>query len=46
VLAVLGPQGRQLSWAISGCPNSCAQAQLADAGILVTKAVKDADGER
>ncbi len=46
VLAALGPKGRQLSWAISGCPNSCAQPQLADAGILVTKAVKGENGER
>ncbi|WP_432823706.1 nitrite/sulfite reductase [Trichloromonas sp.] len=46
VLDALGPKGRMLSWAISGCPNSCAQVQLADAGILVTKAVKDANGER
>jgi sulfite reductase beta subunit-like hemoprotein len=46
VLAILGPEGKKLSWAISGCPNSCAQAQLADAGILVTKVVKAADGQR
>ncbi len=46
VLNVLGPKGQQLDWAISGCPNSCAQVQLADAGILVTKAVKAANGER
>ena len=46
VLAALGPKGEQLSWAISGCPNSCAQAQLADAGILTTGLVKDAEGTR
>lgn len=44
--AALGPQGRRLSWAISGCPNSCAQPQLAEVGILVSKAVKEASGER
>lgn len=46
VLDVLGPKGRMLSWAISGCLNSCAQPQLADAGILVTRTVKGANGER
>ncbi|MDX9708983.1 MAG: nitrite/sulfite reductase [Trichloromonas sp.] len=46
VLDVLGPEGQKLSWAISGCPNSCAQAQLADAGILATHSVKTADGAR
>jgi sulfite reductase beta subunit-like hemoprotein len=46
VLDVLGPEGRTFSWAISGCLNSCAQAQLADAGILATHLVKTADGTR
>jgi len=46
LLAALGPEGQKLSWAISGCPNSCAQAQLADAGILATHSVKAADGAR
>lgn len=30
----LGDRGRSLSWAISGCPNSCSQPQLADFGII------------
>lgn len=46
LLATLGPEGQALSWAISGCPNGCAQPQLAEAGILVSKTVKDASGER
>ena len=33
----LGPAGLKLTWAISGCPNSCAQPQLADAGIIVSR---------
>jgi sulfite reductase beta subunit-like hemoprotein len=32
--------------AISGCPNSCAQPQLADFGIIAGKKVKNAEGER
>jgi sulfite reductase beta subunit-like hemoprotein len=31
---VLGEKGQSLSWAISGCPNSCSQPQLADYGIV------------
>jgi ferredoxin-nitrite reductase len=45
LLEQLGPTGAGLTWAISGCPNCCAQPQLADAGIVVTK-VATADGER
>lgn len=32
--ATLGDGSRALSWAISGCPNSCSQPQLADYGII------------
>ena len=32
--AILGDSSRALSWAISGCPNSCSQPQLADFGII------------
>lgn len=46
VLAVMGEKARALDWAISGCPNSCAQPQLAQAGILTTKVVRDAEGNR
>jgi len=31
---ILGEQGRSLSWAVAGCPNSCSQPQLADFGII------------
>ena len=33
----LGPAGRRLTWSVSGCPNSCAQPQLADAGIIIAR---------
>lgn len=32
--AILGDNSRSLEWAISGCPNSCSQPQLADFGII------------
>jgi len=34
------------SFAISGCPNSCSQPQLADYGIVTRKLVKQDDGSR
>lgn len=40
----LGPQGRRLSWAVSGCPNSCAQPQLADAGVVCVRLARDGHG--
>jgi sulfite reductase (ferredoxin) len=46
VLDALGEKGLALDWAISGCPNSCAQPQLAQAGILATKFVPDEEGQR
>jgi sulfite reductase beta subunit-like hemoprotein len=46
VIAALGEQGRSLAWAISGCPNSCAQPQLAEAGIIAVKSVREEDGAR
>lgn len=46
ILAAMGEKGEGLSWAISGCPNSCAQPQLAEAGIIATRLVKEEDGER
>ena len=30
----LGPQGKKLCWAVSGCPNGCSQPQLADYAIV------------
>lgn len=46
VIAVLGEHGRTLAWAISGCPNSCSQPQLADVGIISGKLVRNEDGSR
>lgn len=44
IIAATGPKGRNLSWAVSGCSNSCAHPQLADVGILVSKLVRQEDG--
>lgn len=43
LIAVLGQSGRALTWAVSGCPNSCPQPQLADAGVLTSTLVKNPD---
>jgi ferredoxin-nitrite reductase len=40
----LGPAGLKMSWALSGCPNCCAQPQLAAAGIIVSRLVGGKDG--
>jgi ferredoxin-nitrite reductase len=42
----LGPAAESLTWAISGCPNSCAQPQLAEVGVVISRLEKDAAGER
>lgn len=42
----IGSGGRSLTWAISGCPNSCTQPQLADVGIVSSSLVKNDAGER
>lgn len=42
----MGPTAKQLSWALSGCHNSCTQPQLADVGIVSSSLVKDEQGER
>ena len=34
VIAALSPSARKLTWALSGCANSCSQPQLADVGII------------
>jgi ferredoxin-nitrite reductase len=44
VLEQLGPVGEGLSWAISGCPNCCAQPQLAAAGIVVSRLLNEEGG--
>lgn len=46
VIDSMGPSARALTWAISGCHNSCTQPQLADVGILSSSLEKDASGER
>lgn len=46
LLDAMGPEAKKLSWALSGCPNSCTQPQLADIGIITTVLVKDDSGER
>jgi len=44
LLGRMGAQGERLSWAISGCPNSCAQPQLTQAGIIATRLVAEGEG--
>ncbi|QWV92980.1 nitrite/sulfite reductase [Geomonas oryzisoli] len=44
VVAELGEEALKLNWAISGCPNCCAQPQLAQAGIVASRLVSDQAG--
>lgn len=46
VLATIPPAAQQLTWALSGCGNSCSQPQLADIGIVVSRLVTGEDGEK
>jgi sulfite reductase (ferredoxin) len=46
VIDALGPKAIGLTWAISGCHNSCTQPQLADAGIVTSRLVAGEDGQR
>jgi ferredoxin-nitrite reductase len=46
VLNAMGPVAKTLTWALSGCPNSCTQPQLADVGIVSSGLVKNDSGER
>jgi sulfite reductase beta subunit-like hemoprotein len=46
IAGTLDEGGKRFDWAISGCPNSCAQPQLAAVGIIAVKSLKDAAGER
>jgi ferredoxin-nitrite reductase len=46
LMEAMGPAARVLTWALSGCPNSCTQPQLADYGIISSSLVKDDAGER
>ncbi|OGU06592.1 MAG: nitrite reductase [Geobacteraceae bacterium GWC2_58_44] len=44
VLQRMGAAAQQLTWAISGCSNSCAQPQLTQVGIIASRMVSDAGG--
>lgn len=44
VVAELGEEALNFTWAISGCPNCCAQPQLAQAGIVASRLVSDQAG--
>jgi sulfite reductase (ferredoxin) len=46
LIAEMNPAAMRQAWAISGCPNSCTQPQLAAAGIVVSKLVAGEDGVR
>jgi ferredoxin-nitrite reductase len=46
ILEAMGPTGRGLTWALSGCPNSCTQPQLADGGIVTSGVVAEEGGLR
>jgi len=46
IMDSLGPKVLGKNWAISGCPNSCTQTQLADFGISTSKLVAGDDGQR
>jgi sulfite reductase beta subunit-like hemoprotein len=46
ISAAIGPGGRNLSWAISGCANSCSQPQLANVGILTARFTSSAEGDK
>lgn len=46
VIAALGPKARRQTFAVSGCPNSCSQPQLADIGIVAAKLCPDGNGTR
>lgn len=46
IIDSMGPSAQALTWALSGCPNSCTQPQLADVGIVSSNLVKDEDGGR
>lgn len=45
-IAAMQPSARTLTWAVSGCPNSCSQPQLADIGVLCSQQTKEDDGCR
>ncbi len=44
LIGEMNPAAKRQAWAISGCPNSCTQPQLAAAGIVISKLVAAEDG--
>jgi sulfite reductase beta subunit-like hemoprotein len=46
LIAGMHEAGKKLTWAISGCLNSCSQPQLADCGIVTVKTTPGPDGTR
>ncbi len=46
IMEQLEPAAEKLTWAMSGCHNSCAQPQLAEVGVVISGLIKDASGER
>lgn len=46
VIDSMGPAAKAMTWALSGCHNSCTQPQLADMGIITSSLVKEDSGER
>lgn len=46
LLSHIGEHGQKLNWALSGCPNSCSQPQLADVGIVSSRLTADAEGQK
>lgn len=45
-IAAMGEGSANLTWAIAGCPNSCAQPQLAEVGIVTARKLPGDDGVR
>jgi len=41
ITAEMGPAAKAMTWALSGCPNSCTQPQLADIGIVSSTLVNE-----
>ncbi len=46
IVQKMGPKGENLVWAMSGCPNSCAQPQLADVGVVISRLDNVTTGDR
>ncbi len=45
VTEAMGPAAKRLTWAVSGCHNSCTQPQLADFGIMTSR-LQRGEGEQ